>query len=188
MNGLMTKKVIAATFKELLKEKTINKITIGDIAERCGINRQTFYYHFQDIIDLVEWICLEDADNALKNKNTYATWQEGFIAIFELIREDKIFINNIYKSVSLETLMNYLYKLVYPIIYDVVDERSKQYVTTEENKKFITNFYEYSFVAVVLDWVKNDMKGDPTAIVTKISFLVDGTIDKAIKNMNNYKQ
>ncbi len=56
MSGLTTKKAIAYTFKDLLKEKPFNKITINDIANKCDINRQTFYYHFQDIRDLIEWI------------------------------------------------------------------------------------------------------------------------------------
>ena len=54
----LTKKAIAYTFKDILKEKSFSKITVTDIAKRCDINRQTFYYHFQDIRDLVEWICI----------------------------------------------------------------------------------------------------------------------------------
>lgn len=52
----------------LLLKKPLNKITINDIAEDCGINRMTFYYHFQDIYDLVEWACLEDAKRLSKTK------------------------------------------------------------------------------------------------------------------------
>lgn len=116
MSSLTTKKAIASSFKELLLEKPLPKITINDITDRCDINRQTFYYHFEDIVDLVEWICIEDADKVLKDNKTYATWQEGFYSIFEIIKKDKCFIMNIYKSVSLETLYRYLYRLVYPLI------------------------------------------------------------------------
>ena len=59
-------------------QKPLTKITINDIDEDCGINRMTFYYHFKDIYDLVEWACLEDARAALEEKKTYATWQGGF--------------------------------------------------------------------------------------------------------------
>lgn len=54
MSKLTTKRAIGYAFKDLLKEKSFNKITITDIANNCAINRQTFYYHFQDIKDLVE--------------------------------------------------------------------------------------------------------------------------------------
>ena len=66
----ITKRAISASLKRLLLTKSLNKITIQDIADDCGINRQTFYYHFQDIYDLVEWVCYEDAKKAHENKKT----------------------------------------------------------------------------------------------------------------------
>ena len=183
MSSLTTKKAIAYSLKELLVEKPLSKITVNDITQKCDINRQTFYYHFQDIIDLVEWICIEDADKALKNKDTYENWVDGFLSIFKLLEADKIYIINIYKSVSLELLQKYLYKLVYPIIYSVVAEKTENKPVREDDKKFITNFYMYSFVAIVLEWVKNDMKDDPKRIVDRVSSIVKGTIDQAINNL-----
>ena len=73
MSKLTTKKAIAAALKETMREKSLSKITVNDIAEKCSINRQTFYYHFQDIYDLVEWICLEEADEAIENNKNYDT-------------------------------------------------------------------------------------------------------------------
>ena len=60
MSKATTKFAIAFAFKELLLEKSIDKITINDITEKCGINRQTFYYHFHDVYELIEWICETD--------------------------------------------------------------------------------------------------------------------------------
>ena len=56
----VTKRALEASLKHLLLQKPLNKITINDIAEDCGINRMTFYYHFKDIYDLVEWCCEEE--------------------------------------------------------------------------------------------------------------------------------
>lgn len=185
MSSLTTKKAIAFTLKELLLEKPISKITINDITERCDINRQTFYYHFQDITDLIEWICVEDADKALKDKSSYETWQDGFLAVFDLMKKDYAFIMNIYRSISHEILTKYLYKLVYPIIYQVVDVKSKGYVVREDDKKFITDFYKYSFVAIVLNWIDGDMKDDQKKIVKRVSDLITGTIENSLKNMRS---
>ena len=52
----ITKKALAETLKKLLSKNKLNKITIKEITEDCGVNRQTFYYHFKDIYDLLEWI------------------------------------------------------------------------------------------------------------------------------------
>ena len=49
-----TKRAIKSTFLELLNQKTLDKITVKDIVETCGINRNTFYYYYADIYDLLE--------------------------------------------------------------------------------------------------------------------------------------
>ncbi len=183
MSQLTTKKAIASSFKELLLKKSLKDITINDIAKNADITRQTFYYHFADVPSLVEWITIKDAEEALSSKDNYKNWQEGFLSIFELMRKDKAFINNIYHSISSDVLVRYLYKLVYPIIYKVVNEKSKNTSLSEENKDFITKFYMYSFVSVVLEWVNKDMKEDPKTLVNKISVLLEGTIDHCINNM-----
>lgn len=57
----ITKRALEESLKKMLLKKPVNKITISDITEDCGINRMTFYYHFKDLYDLVEWSCVEDA-------------------------------------------------------------------------------------------------------------------------------
>ena len=52
----------------------------------------TFYYHFKDIYDLVEWVCLEESTHALQGKKTSGDWQEGLLQIFEAVYENKAFI------------------------------------------------------------------------------------------------
>lgn len=78
MSKATTKMAIAFAFKELLLEKPLNKITVNDIAEKCEMNRQTFYYHFHDILELTEWICEEDADRALKKTRRTIPGKRGF--------------------------------------------------------------------------------------------------------------
>ena len=75
-----------------MQVKALDKITIRDITTDCGISRMAFYYHFKDIYDLIEWVCIEDAGRALQGKKTYDTWQEGLLQIFEAVLENKPFI------------------------------------------------------------------------------------------------
>ena len=51
----VTKKVIADGFRYVMEKKSFDKITISDITDKCGLNRQTFYYHFQDKYELLNW-------------------------------------------------------------------------------------------------------------------------------------
>lgn len=178
----ITKRALSNSLKKMLASKPLDKVTVTDIVEDCGVNRQTFYYHFKDLGDLVEWTCIEDADEALKNNKTYDTWQEGFLAIFALMKADRPFIMNIYHSVSREQLELYLYKLVYKLLIDVVDELAVGMSVREEDKVFIANFYKYAFVGIVFDWINHDMRQNPQEIIDHLSILIKGTMTQALDN------
>lgn len=178
----MTKYALEASLKKLLLQKPLDKITINDLTTDCGISRMAFYYHFKDIYDLVEWVCLEDATRALQGKKTYDNWQEGLGQIFEAVLENKPFIMNVYHSVSREQIENYLFKLTYHLIMGVVEEKAAGISIPEEEKEFIADFYKYGFVGIMLDWIKRGMKEDYLEIVTKMSTALKGNVANSIAN------
>lgn len=178
----MTKYALEASLKKLLLQKPLDKVTINDLTSDCGISRMAFYYHFKDIYDLVEWICVEDATRALQGKKTYDSWQEGLRQIFEAVLENKSFVLNVYHSVSREQIENYLYKLTYQLIIDVVEEKALGASISDVDIKFIADFYKYSFVGIMLDWIKQGMKADYQVIVEKMSITVKGSVSNSIHN------
>ena len=175
-----TKRALGASLKKLLLQKPLNKITISDIAEECGISRMTFYYHFKDIYDLVEWTCVEDAAQALEGKKTYDTWQEGFLNIFHAVQANKPFVMNVYRCVSRERIEQYVNPLIHSLILGVVQEKSVGMSVSEADQQFIANFYEYAFIGVMLEWIGSNMREDPAAIVERTSKLVHGSILRAL--------
>lgn len=183
----VTKRALEASLKNLLLKKPLDKITINDITEDCGINRMTFYYHFKDIYDLIEWCCVEDAKKALEGKKTYDTWQQGFLQIFEAVLDNKPFILNVYRSVSREQVEIYLYKLTYDLLIGVVEEKSAGMNVREEDKKFIADFYKYAFVGLMLDWVRHDMKGDPHRMIEDLSVVMHGNVAAALERFKTNK-
>ena len=176
----ITKRAIEQSLKNLLLKKPLTKITINDIAEDCGINRMTFYYHFKDIYDLVEWACMEDARRALENNKTYETWQQGFLQIFEAVRENKPFIMNVYRCVRKEDVERYLNPLVDHLILGVIEEECAGMTIREEDKLFIARVYSYIFVGLMMDWIHADMAGDPREIVDRLAKLIQGSIPEAL--------
>lgn len=180
----MTKYALEASLKKLLLQKPLDKITINDLTEDCGISRMAFYYHFKDIYDLVEWACLEDASRALQGKKTYDSWQEGLAQIFEAVLENKPFIENVYHCVSREQIENYLFKLTYDLIIGVVEEKSAGKKISQEDKVFIAEFYKYGFVGIMLDWIKQGMKADYHVIADKMCTVLKRTITQSIENFS----
>ena len=178
----ITKLALEAALKKELLTKSLDKITINELAEDCGISRMAFYYHFKDIYDLVEWVCVEDGTKALQGKKTYENWQEGFCQIFEAVQENKPFIMNIYRCVDRQKIESYLNKLTYQLIADVVEEKCAGMQLAEEHKEFIAGFYKYGFVGVMLDWIKDGMQEDYSTIVKKMSLTLHGNISNSIGN------
>ncbi len=176
----VTKRALEQSLKNLLLKKPLTKITINDIAEDCGINRMTFYYHFKDIYDLVEWCCIEDAKKALEEKRTYDTWQQGFIQLFESVRENKPFIMNVYHCVDREQVEKYLNPLVDDLLMGVIEERAAGATVRDEDKQFIARVYSYSFVGLMLDWIRDDMKDDPEELVKKFAMVIQGDLASAL--------
>ena len=109
-----TKRALEASLKKLLLQKPLNKITINDITEDCGVNRMTFYYHFKDIYDLVDWIMVEDAAKALEGRQSFENWTDAFLDILRQVQDNKVLVMNVYRSVSREQVEQYLYKLLDP--------------------------------------------------------------------------
>lgn len=180
----ITKRALEQSLKNLLLKKPLNKITISDIAEDCGINRMTFYYHFQDIYDLVEWVCLEDARKALAEKKTHDTWQQGFLQIFNAVRENKPFVLNVYHCVDRAQVERYLKPLADDLIMGVISEESVGMSIRDEDKHFIARVYSYCFVGIMLDWVKDEMKEEPEIIVDKLALVLEGSIKAALERFD----
>lgn len=183
-----TKLALEASLKKQLLHKPLDKITINDLTEDCGISRMTFYYHFKDIYDLVEWACLEDGKKALRDKKTYDTWQEGLGQIFEAVMENKPFIMNVYRSVSREKIEHYLFGLTYSLIAGVVEEKCAGAKVTEEDKRFIAEFYKYGFVGIMLDWIDRGMKDDYKVIVERMSVMLHGNVPIRFTILNSLKR
>lgn len=176
----VTKRALEQSLKNLLLKKPLTKITVGDITDDCGINRMTFYYHFKDIYDLVEWSCLEDAKRALGEKKTYDTWQQGLLQIFKAVQENKPFILNVYRCVHREQVEKYLQPLVDQLLLNVINEEAAGITVRDEDKQFIAQVYSYMFIGLMLDWIKDDMREDPQQIVEKLSKLIKGSVSVAL--------
>ena len=104
MSGF-TKEIIAKTFTELLDEKPMSKITVKDIVERCGVNRNTFYYHFKDIPDVVEFILKKKWDESLEHPQDRASILECMEEMIDLVRNNRKVMLNVYRSVKKDTFL-----------------------------------------------------------------------------------
>lgn len=180
MPSQLTKRALEESLKRLLLEKPLNKITIADITNDCGISRMTFYYHFQDIYDLVEWACEEDTARAIAGNKTADTWQTGLLDTFLALRKNKPFIASIYHDMSREQVERFLVPVVSDLVKSVVDEHAARRHVREQDRDFIARFFAHALIGTVLDWIARDMRDDPQQLVQRVATIADGAIETAL--------
>ena len=174
-----TKRALEASLKKLLLQKPLNKITINDITEDCGVNRMSFYYHFKDIYDLVDWIMVEDAAKALEGRQSFENWTDAFLDILHQVQDNKVLVMNVYRSVSREQVEQYLYKMLDPLLRIFVERLNIP--VKEEDKQFIIDFYKYALVGMALEWIRRDMKEDPVRMTERLNVLLHGDLERALR-------
>lgn len=182
-----TKIMLALALKDLMRSKPLNKITINDIAQKCGINRMTFYYHFSDIYELIEWMCKEYIIIGLEKKVTYSTWQEGMLELMQSILKNKTEILNLYNSVGSRQMRLSLQRLLKQTCENVINEISDGMDISDEDKELAVYYYNTSLIALILNWIENGMKEPPERIVSSLNRMLHGSLTLCLENMRKDK-
>lgn len=155
-----TKEIIAKTLRELLEEKPMSKITVKDIVERCGVNRNTFYYHFRDIPDVVEFTLKKKWDEILEAPQEQNSILECMEEIVELVKDNRKLMLNMYRSVKRDTFLHYLNEVVMYIITEYFDKNSCEFHLDQEEIQILVKYYKCLFIGVLIDWLEHNLEYD----------------------------
>ena len=180
-SSLQTKKSLAKSLKKLMRLTPLHKISVKDVVKDCNLNRQTFYYHFHDIYELVEWIYKTEAIESIAEYKSYNTWIDGFYKIFLYIEGNKEFCYNTLNSLSRTHLDMYLFSVINGLLMGVINEISSDMIIKIEDKKFRADFYTHAFAGLVIQWMKDGMKEDPKVLIEKLKELIEGNFVIALK-------
>ncbi len=178
---------IVNSFKKLLNKKSIDRITVKEICEHCNVNRQTFYNHFTDIIDVFKYFFYEEISIEIAQNRTFETWNGGFLATMKYLKDNSNMISNIYKSSYWEETNNYFNNLSNKLLSDVIEECMKKMgvILNTKDKNFIINFYRHVFNGLMIDWVSDGMQDEPKVVLKKLLFMIAGSIPRSVGNFAN---
>lgn len=176
------KAVIIHSFKQLLKKKSIDKLTVKEVCEYCNVNRQTFYNHFTEIMDVFKFIFYEELSREIANNRTFETWEGGFLATMHYLRKNSDMILHVYNSSYWPEANNFIVHLSRRLLEDVVDECVIRLgvVLKDNDREFIVNFYRHVFNGLMIDWVNDGMEEEPEIILKKLLIMITGSIPRSI--------
>lgn len=167
-----TKKAMSASLRKMLRQKPLNKITVTDIAEDCGVSRMTFYYHFKDIYDLIEWTLNDSAAQVLETCRNDNSGEQTFLAILRTLQENKQELTNLLRSTRQEDVEHYLYKIIHSVLEQSLAEQAPNLEAAPEDRAFVLDFYTYASAGVLLAWIRKGMVTDPQVLVKQLLSLV----------------
>lgn len=173
--------MIREVFIRMLNERSLNKITVKDIATACEINRNTFYYYYSDVYALLSEIFQTELQAVVDEYNDTLSWEESFIVATKFALENKTAIYHVYNSIQKEELMNYIYNISGNVMIRYVEKISDEIPAHLEDIKLIASFYQCGLTEMVLRWIASGMKEEPETIIRRIGQLFDGNIELSLK-------
>ena len=171
-----TRRAIKESFLKLLNQRPLNQITVKDIVEDCGINRNSFYYHFSDLPALVEEIMAEQVSAMVKNHPTVDSVQEGSDAIVEFVMHNKRAIYHIYNSVSRDVFERHLMEVCRYVVTTYLDGMLEE--VEEADRDAILRFHRCACFGSDIDWLNGGMKDDVSDYFRRIRQLRLGLPEK----------
>ncbi|MGN0268360.1 MAG: TetR/AcrR family transcriptional regulator [Lachnospiraceae bacterium] len=175
-----TRRAIMETFISLLEERPLSKITVKDIVDTCGINRNTFYYHFHDIPELVEVIVKEEAQAIIQKYPSVNSIVDCFDALIEFASHRKRTIMHIFRSVNREMFEQNLMEISEYFVKNYIDTALAQETISQEDKKSIIDYYKCVCFGLIIDWLNHGMTEEYAQSIRRIILLKkDYTIEMA---------
>ncbi len=172
------KRVLAISLKELLARRPLDKITVQELADRAEVSRKTFYYHFQDIYALLEWILVDEGKRLLEGSVTAGSWQQGLWRVFLYFEENQAMTLNIYRSLQKDEdlLEIHVARLVRPVLERIFDEQPGSRQVSAEDRQFVLDLYAYGLVELFVRWIGNGMKPPGRRLMDQIEKIFTGSM------------
>lgn len=171
-----TRQAIMLCLLKLLDEKSIDKITVKDICERCEINRNTFYYYFGDIYEVLEAMIEFETEQSLKEEDAQASFYEELLQKYHLVLNYKKAISHLYDSKNRELVSNYFYIITENFIRKHIRKEAEGMNVPEEEIKFIIDFYSNSLIGMMLRWIREKMPEKKDHLIRQWSISYQATV------------
>lgn len=176
-----TKAAIKQSLIRLLNERPLKQITVRDIVEDCGINRNSFYYHFSDIPTLLEEIITEQAEQIIAENPTVASMEDCLLAAVRFARENKRVILHIYHSVSRELYDQYLWKVTEAVVTRYTDTLLDGQPVLEEDRQLFIRYMKGLCYGLSSEWIHTGMHSDIEADIRRLSELKKGMAEELLE-------
>lgn len=181
-----TKNEIKDAFWQLLEEKPYNKITVNNIVDRCQISRNTFYYHYHDIPELLEYSIKSSTDDIIQYYDQFDSLMDCITPLVKHCIQHKKALLHIYCSVQREVFLNELDRLSLYVVTQYINSVTAGLTHHSNDKPLLILFYKCTLVGILLDWMNDGMRYDLLSSSARICELLADPVKQAfLKSMES---
>jgi probable dihydroxyacetone kinase regulator len=179
-----TKEALAEALKKMLAVKPIDKITVKDLVEECGVNRQTFYYHFDDVYDLMEWVFEEDANRVLPSEIgtdiVSERWRECVRIYFRYLLDNRSMVLNIFNSQNRSYMLRYYRERLRGCVHGFAVIVSEGKNIDWADLEYVVDFYVNGVVGLISMWLDNNMELPPEYTQERLMKMLEGSVEEML--------
>lgn len=181
---LNTKRMLAASLKKFMERKPLSKITVSEIIADCGVNRKTFYYHFEDIYALLKWMLEEEAIAVVKQFDLLVDDREAVLFVMHYVRENKHLLCCAYDSMGRDEMKRFFYADFIGIMQTVIDNTERQLGlhTAKDFKQFLAHLYTEAIAGLLIDEFTDKEGHDPEKAVEYLSLVLKSSLPSVLSS------
>lgn len=170
-----TQQLLSTTLREMMTTQSMIHISVAALTEKAHVNRNTFYYHFDDIYELLEWTFNQEIIEQIHTNLSAANWQDKYMQTLMYIKDNRCFCMSALHSVGRRLLESFLYSFGASVVRPVVDDIDNMLAT--KTKDDIVDFYAGALTAQFIRWLDGGLVEPESDLMARADLMLTDTIE-----------
>lgn len=185
--SLQTKRALSDEVKQAMKKKPFQKITVSELIQACGVNRKTFYYHFEDIYALLKWTFEQEAIEVVKHFDLLVDHEEAIRFVMDYVEENDYILNCVCDSIGRDELKRFFCADFTEIVISIIEqaEALEGKKLDDGYRNFLSNFYVDAVAGVLVDWIKDRANRNRKVVIDYLSDTIRCSLMGILKGYNS---
>lgn len=181
--SLKTKRTLAGSLKKLMEQKSLSRITISELCRDCGLNRKTFYYHFDDIQSLLKWMLEQEAENVIKKQDLLTDYQALLALVIDYVDDNNDILNRMYDTTKQNSITNFFFPELRKAVKDMIEDLEKKTgcAVDEDFREFLGSFYTTSLSSLLIDRLQETCAYTKEELMDYIIFTLRSSLPAILK-------
>ena len=180
-----TRREIKSKFMELLSEKSFDKITVKELVDACGISRNTFYYHYHDIFEVMEDIFECEIMKVVEAEKRYGSLKEAFIMATKFAQDNRKAMLHLHQSTKRTFFEDYLIRMSEKIIKEYIYQQAEGLEVDESDINLLTVFYKHGLLGILKEWLDRGLLGGEEELIERMAYILEGNVRNSLTKISS---